>query len=328
MYNSSRYYGWPNALVSINKTTDDFQEAEKIETKSLPYLLKNGWKISFPADDMGLYSVTGSPLIDLFLNYLVCLFGALVVAVSFIFFKKKLIIKTLLFLVVVAGAISLLSIIAVRGVNSRQVYLERFGLPLQYYFVARENGMGTDGSVPYISEFNTLIFIANTVFWFCISIIATLFYKQKDKKYKIFYLGSLAFFIVLTLSFSYYHSPTETEWGIPEATIPSPITVLPTDKNLDEELITRKRGIIETMYPDLKDFESQKSYENQSVKIVNANNEYYFAYIVYGNDSSVVKATCFRTDNMRAYKTGEFPDAADSFLGYKEIDTKTCKGIR
>jgi len=72
MFNGARYYGWPSAFVTVSKTTESLDEAKKIETKSLPYLLKNGWKMNLGAG-MGQYGVSSNAIVNLVTNYLLYL---------------------------------------------------------------------------------------------------------------------------------------------------------------------------------------------------------------------------------------------------------------
>jgi hypothetical protein len=72
MFSGARYYGWPSAFVTVSKTTDNLDEAKKIETNNLPYLLRNGWKMYFGAG-MGQYGVSSSAIFNLITNYLLYL---------------------------------------------------------------------------------------------------------------------------------------------------------------------------------------------------------------------------------------------------------------
>jgi len=72
MFNGARYYGWPSSFVTVSKTTESLEEAKKIETKNLPYLLNNGWKMDFGVG-MGQYGVSSNAIINLITNYLLYL---------------------------------------------------------------------------------------------------------------------------------------------------------------------------------------------------------------------------------------------------------------
>lgn len=263
---------------------------------------------------------------------LIALFEIIAVVVSAFVFKIRPTKQILLVSIIFGIVLSLLSIIVVRGSYGGMAYHERFGWPFQYHFVSRDIEIGTNVAIPYAFRFDLLKFIANTIFWSFIPIITMLSYKQKRKSYKIFVAGAVLFFIFLTIGCWYSNVIHETreiesEGAVIEVEPPSTI-LFPPDKNTDKEVVSIKRHIIELEYPDFKDSENQKSFAGQSVKIVNDDSEYYFAYIVYGSGLPIAKATCFRADSIKAYKIGEFPDLADSFIGYKDIDPKTCKGIK
>jgi hypothetical protein len=99
--------------------------------------------------------------------------------------------------------------------------------------------------------------------------------------------------------------------------------------SIENEVINRKRSKIESAYPELKDFESQKSFAGQSVNFLIDGDDHYFAYLVLGSGVPVAKATCFRVDHlMRVYKIGEFPDPLDSYAGYRDVNPKNCVGIK
>lgn len=261
---------------------------------------------------------------------LIALFEATVVAISFFVFKKKLTVMTFLFSIIITSVISLISIIVARGSYGGMAYHERFGWPFQYYYVSRNIEIGTNVSIPYSFRFDFLKFIANMVYWGFIPVIVMLWFEEKNKKYKLFAICSLVFYVLLTLGCWYSNVVTETREKIPgEITLKeNELPLADTLQTPDQNIISIKRRIIELEYPDFKDFENQKSFAGQSVKIDNSDNEYYFAYIVFGSGLPIVEATCFRTDSIHAYKVGEFPDMADSFIGYKDIDPKTCRGIK
>ncbi len=97
----------------------------------------------------------------------------------------------------------------------------------------------------------------------------------------------------------------------------------------EEDLLAEKRAAIEAEYPELKDFETQESFAGQSVKHEAERDEDYFAYIVHGSGLPFVEATCFQVgSDLKPVKVGEFPDPVDSFMGYEELDPKTCEGIK
>jgi len=97
----------------------------------------------------------------------------------------------------------------------------------------------------------------------------------------------------------------------------------------DDFEIHRRRAIAEA-YPDFTvNYEDQPCFAGCSVKVVEDARDYYYAYITHASGLPIGVATCFKVDPMmRAYKIGEFPDMTDSYIGYKDVDPKTCKGIK
>lgn len=70
MFNGARYYGWPSSFIVVNKTTEFLDEAEKVETENIFYLVKNDWKINFTASKMGRFGISSSATFNLITNYL------------------------------------------------------------------------------------------------------------------------------------------------------------------------------------------------------------------------------------------------------------------
>ena len=92
--------------------------------------------------------------------------------------------------------------------------------------------------------------------------------------------------------------------------------------------LATNRYLIETEYPEFKDFENQKSFAGQSVKSAVLDFDYYFVFVVHGSGLPIVQATCFRVDRSgRVFKIGLFPDPLDSYAGYSDIDPVNCRGI-
>lgn len=261
---------------------------------------------------------------------IIALFEVIAVTIAFFVFKRKITAKIIFSAVIIAVLLSLLSIIIVRGNYGGMAYHERFGWPFQFHSVSRNIEIGTNVPIPYSFHFDFLKFITNIVFWGFVPLVVLLefFSKEKNKKYKIFVTSSLVLFILLTTFFSYSNSKTEIELNIEK--VKEPTATLPIlDKSGNDDILSRKKMAIESEYLELKNFEDQKSFAGQSIKIVNNGNDHYFAYIVHGSGLPIVQATCFRVDRMfRVFKVGEFPDQADSYIGYRDVDTKTCTGIK
>jgi len=92
---------------------------------------------------------------------------------------------------------------------------------------------------------------------------------------------------------------------------------------LDNEWIVTKKNAIETKYPDLRNFENQKSFGGKSVITAIRGDDYYFAYIIHGSGVPIIQATCFLVDkNSRVFKVKEFPDLGHDpapYAPYKDI---------
>lgn len=101
----------------------------------------------------------------------------------------------------------------------------------------------------------------------------------------------------------------------------------------DDFEIHRRRAIAETYSEFSEDYEKQPCIAGCSVDVVEDTRSYYYAFIVHGSGLPIAKTTCFRVDGgptttLKVSKIGEFPEMADSYVGYRDVDPKTCKGIR
>ena len=116
-------------------------------------------------------------------------------------------------------------------------------------------------------------------------------------------------------------TPTSTETSSPEVTV--------TADDAQPDLVALRRNAIEKAYPEFKDFENQKSFAGQSVKVEVDDGDYYFAYMVLGSGLPIAQATCFRVDRLgRVFEVGLFPDPVDSYAGYRDINPRNCRGIK
>lgn len=238
-------------------------------------------------------------------------------------FKKKLTFKLVFSSLILAIVLSLLSMMIVQGFYGGMAYHERFGWPFQYEGISR----GIEGdSTPWGINLDIWKFLSNTIYWglFPFLLLSQIFSKKKGRKYQIFLLCSLSFYILMTLLFSYLNT--------------SRLELLPekTNKTSSTEKITgltdiekRKREAIEDVYPEFKNFDTNTSFAGTSIETTQRDSDHYFAYIVNGSGVPIALATCFRVDRMfRVYKIGEFPDYLDSYIGYTKIDPVNCTGIK
>jgi hypothetical protein len=134
------------------------------------------------------------------------------------------------------------------------------------------------------------------------------------------FIGVVALSLVAVgLGCSSTTTQTSTETASPEVT---------TD-DAQPDLVALRRNAIETAYPEFKDFEHQKSFAGQSVKVEVDDGDYYFAYMVLGSGLPIAQATCFRVDRVGGvFEVGVFPDPVDSYAGYRDVNPKNCRGIR
>lgn len=102
------------------------------------------------------------------------------------------------------------------------------------------------------------------------------------------------------------------------------------DSVSDNVEISRRRDIIESFYPKLKDFENQESFTGQRVKTVIDGNDYYFAYITEGSGVPIAAATCFKVDSeYKLYYIGDLADSsAAAGENYNDVDPLECEGVK
>lgn len=142
---------------------------------------------------------------------IIALFEIVVIAVAIFIFKRKLSLEKMVYAIVLAFVLSLLSSFFARGTFGGMAYHERFGWPFQYYTVSR-GFMGNEPNVPVPGSFHFdfVKFISNCFYW---GFPAVLFFwsikKSKNKYSMALILGSLAIFVILTVSFSYSNFQTE-----------------------------------------------------------------------------------------------------------------------
>lgn len=71
MFSASKYFGWPNAYLYLNKETDNLKEAKKVETESAINLLEDGWKLRVGSDAVGKFGFTSNGYINFGLNLII-----------------------------------------------------------------------------------------------------------------------------------------------------------------------------------------------------------------------------------------------------------------
>lgn len=151
---------------------------------------------------------------------LLAVYEVIVFGVSVFIFKQKVSWKILLWPAVFALALSLVSSIIAQGDYSGTTYREKFGWPFQYSTMMRYTDPGTPVAAPYLFQFDTLRFIANTAVWgFFPFMIVLAFSDMQRKRVMIFAVSTLCLFMLLIAGFSYDNSRrkkgTELETAVP-----------------------------------------------------------------------------------------------------------------
>lgn len=101
----------------------------------------------------------------------------------------------------------------------------------------------------------------------------------------------------------------------------------------DDFEIHRRRAI-EEVFPEFsEDFEKQPCFAGCSVKVVENNRIYYYAFITHGSGVPIATATCLSvsgtdSSNYGIAKIAEFPDKNNLYVAHKDIDPITCMGIK
>ena len=244
--------------------------------------------------------------------------------ITLILFKKKLSFKLILYSSIIALALSLLSLIVVNGFYGGMAYHERFGYPFQFQWISRSID---DISTPWGIRFDIWKYIANTIYWgiYPFLILFEVLSKKKSKKFQLFIITSITFFILITMGFSYINDTSRSQEKV-NSTIETSI-----DENDFElsDIESRKKIAIEDEYTEFKGFVENSSFAGTSIKTVEQANDHYFAYILHGSGIPIIQATCFRVDRMfRVYKVGDFPDPLDSYIGYTDINPIDYLGIK
>lgn len=218
----------------------------------------------------------------------------------------------------------------------------QFGWPVKYI---TQNQEKWDPPYPYSlgmtfgvsSDTNWTNLLIDTGFFLIVltMMVALLYYALPNHRRWLTYfrlryiVGLIVFGILLLVGIIWFQSSQQPkiDSGVPVELENPPGTPFPLDDNND--LISRQKAAIESKYPEFKNFENQKSFAGQSIRMTTNGSDHYYAYIVHGSGLPIIQATCFRVDRaFRVYKVGEFPDPVDSYMGYPDINPMNCKGIR
>jgi hypothetical protein len=265
--------------------------------------------------------------------------------ITFLLLQPKINLKSVLFIVLTGTLISLFSAFVVNGGPSGMSYYERFGYPLEYFYVTRN--IADSISIYMVAEpsafgLKLIKFIGNSIFWALVITIPTMFYLSNlSKNKKIIAIALCPAFVTLSLlTVSYLNEQRSLENYMSEAQSDinsrtnesDPPTIDPAVYEYDSPIGEGARiNAIEKEYPEFKDYENweETSMTPRRIKSEQDENDFYFAYIQEGSGVPIAQATCFRVNrSLEVFKIGTFPDNLDSYSGYTDIDPKNCIGIR
>lgn len=100
------------------------------------------------------------------------------------------------------------------------------------------------------------------------------------------------------------------------------------DESPRDENYTSSLTLLEQRYPQLKDFENQKSTAGQRIKYKAVDGTNYFAFITLGSGVPVTKALCYSVSPGNSIRSvGTFPSSIDSDIIYGDIDPVKCEGM-
>ena len=255
----------------------------------------------------------------------IALFEAAALAILLWRFKIRPDARLILRVLAAALALALLSTLTARGFYGGMAYHEHYGWPFPFLMVSRHIEAGTQPAVPFRVYFDGFKFCATTVFWAFPSLMLMLAASGKPTKRSVRLSAAfcLAGFALLAAGFSLFNARLTV--SMPEA----PLTEITLPQADEQDILSRKMAAIESYDPRFKDFDSQQGFAGQSVKTVSDGSDHYFAYMVHGSGVPIAQAFCFRVDRLfRVYLVGEFPDPADSYYGYRDINPLNCRGIR
>lgn len=138
---------------------------------------------------------------------IIALYEIITVGIISFIFKKRLTLKIYLFVILLALVLSLISTIITRGDYGGTAYHERFGWPIQYYYVSRNIEIGTNIASPYSFNFVLSKFFANTFFWLYLPIVIYSIYlnKKRNRAFIIYVSLIIIFYTGLVVGFSLFN---------------------------------------------------------------------------------------------------------------------------
>jgi hypothetical protein len=232
--------------------------------------------------------------------------------------KKKPDKKIVVASVVIGILLTVLSLSIGNGIESG--FASKMGWPI--YFLRNVQGVDlTDLSFIIDSKnhwyFLIERFILNSLLFILPFLNLSWFFSLRKtvKSLKIHILPLLTLFALLVLSVFCLNNVLE------KSTSNFSSLKLP-DDDTEQKREPFARNLIETQYPEFKDFENQKSFAGNSVFVQSTTDSIYFAYVVNGSGVSFVDGTCFKVDSKNIVsKIGKLI-VANSSTG--RVDPKSC----
>jgi len=192
-------------------------------------------------------------------------------------------------------ALSFLSLSVGHGVESG--FDSKMGWP--FYFVGNNQGLNTSIVSILIDPknhwyllidnfiFNSFIYIFSilNISWF-------LSIRTSIKSLKIHVLPLLTLFALLVLSIFCFIN-------VYEKSISNFSSLKLPDDDTEQKLEPRARYLVETKYPEFKDYEKQQSFAGKIVFSKTVGNSIYFAYVVSGSGVPIADATCFKVEDLQ-----------------------------
>ena len=193
--------------------------------------------------------------------------------------KRKPSKKVIVVSIIVGIIVSLLSTLI--GTGSRS----KFGWPM-YFLTFSEYELDTFRLV-----FERLIL--NTSFYVLTILNISWFFSLRKtiKSLNIHVLPLLTLFALLVLSLFCF-------FNVYEKSISNFSSLQLPEDDTEQKLEPRARYLIETKYPEFKDYEKQESFAGKIVFSKIVGNSIYFAYVVEGSGVPIADATCFKVENL------------------------------
>jgi len=154
---------------------------------------------------MFIYNLIAEITADQFI--IIALYEIIAISIVSFVFKKRLTLRIYFFTILLALILSIISVIIARGNYGGTAYHERFGWPIQYYFVSRNIEIGTNIAVPYSFNFIFSKFFANTFLWLYLPVVIYTIYlnKKRTKAFILYASFALILFIGLVAGFSLFN---------------------------------------------------------------------------------------------------------------------------